>query len=276
MEKGLRERSLASPVPHGAYSNGSMMIGTKNQRVDVAVGIRAFVQKLARRDDLSADELAALENLKGRVRDVPAHSDIIGLRAHVDNSSLVLSGLCGRYSAFRDGPKQFTEINVPGDFIDLHGFVMKQLDHGVLAFSDCRVFEIPHAELRTITEKHPHLTRLLWLETVIDAAIHRQWLLSMGRQSGPARLARLLCELYVRLETIGLAFDHRMDLPMTQQQVGETLGFSPVHTNRTIQTLREKRLLTWRDQEVEILDWTGLTALAEFDPTYLRLSKEPV
>ena len=77
------------------------------------------------------------------------------------------------------------------------------------------------------------------------------------------------------LRTVDLAFDQRMDLPMTQQQVGEALGFSPVHTNRTIQTLREKRLLTWRDQEVEILDWPGLAALAEFDPTYLRLSKEP-
>lgn len=252
------------------------MVDIRGPRVEATVGIKALVHKLARRDDLSADELTALETLKGRIRDVPANSDIIGLRAHVDQSCLVLSGLCGRYSAFRDGPKQFTEINVPGDFIDLHGFVMKQLDHGVLAFSDCRVFEVPHAEMRTITEKHPHLTRLLWLETVVDAAIHRQWLLSMGRQNGPARLARLLCELYVRLETVELAYDYRMDLPMTQQQVGETLGFSPVHTNRTIQTLREKRLLTWRDQEVEIIDWPNLVALSEFDATYLRLVKEAV
>lgn len=246
------------------------------QRADEKAGVAAFVRKLSRRDDLSATEVSALEVLKGRVRDFRAGEDVIGLCAHVENSSLLLAGVCGRYSAFRNGPRQFTEINVPGDFIDLHGFVMKQLDHGVLAFSDCRILEVPHAELRALTNAHPHLTRLLWLETVIDAAIHRQWLLSMGRQNGPARLARLLCELYVRLETVDLAYDLRMDLPMTQQQVGEALGFSPVHTNRTIQTLREKRLLTWRDQEVDILDWPGLAAMSEFDPTYLRLTKEAV
>jgi CRP-like cAMP-binding protein len=246
------------------------------QRADEKAGIAAFIRKLSRRDDLSSAEVSALEALKGRVRDFRAGEDVIGLRAHVENSSLVLAGVCGRYSALRDGPRQFTEISVPGDFIDLHGFVMKQLDHGVLAFSDCRILEVPHAELRAVTDAHPHLTRLFWLETVIDAAIHRQWLLSMGRQNGPARLARLLCELYVRLETVDLAYDQRMDLPMTQQQVGEALGFSPVHTNRTIQTLREKRLLTWRDQEVEILDWPGLAAMSEFDPIYLRLTKEAV
>lgn len=246
------------------------------RQIDDKTGVGAFIRKLGRRDDLLAEELAALEALRGRIRDIPAHNDIIGHRAHVDRSSLLLSGLCARYSAFRDGPRQITEINVPGDFIDLHGFVMKQLDHGVLALSDCRILEIAHGELRTLTAAHPHLTRMLWLETVVDAAIHRQWLLSMGRQNGPARLARLLCELYVRLETVELAYDYRMDLPMTQQQVGEALGFSPVHTNRTIQALREQALLTWRDQQVDILDWQGLTSLSEFDPTYLRLTKEPV
>ena len=245
-------------------------------RIDSQAGIEAFARKLARRDDLSNAELEALKGIRGRVRDIPAHHDIITLRAHVEVSCLLLHGLCGRYSAFRDGPRQFTEINVPGDFIDLHGFVMKQLDHGVMAFSECRVLEVPHAELRSLTDAYPHLTRLLWLETVIDAAVHRQWLLSMGRQIGPARLGRLLCELYVRLETVGLAYDRRMDLPMTQQQVGEALGFSAVHTNRTIQALREGGFLTWRDQQVDIHDWEGLVALSEFDSTYLRLTKEPV
>lgn len=252
------------------------MLETKHRRADETTGIEAFIRKLSRRDDLSEPELTALRSINGRVRDIPANTDVIALQAHVEHSSLVLSGVCGRYSALRDGPRQFTEISVPGDFIDLHGFVMKQLDHGVLAFSDCRILEVPHLELRILTDAHPHLTRLLWLETVVDAAVHRQWLLSMGRQNGPARLGRLLCELYVRLATVELAYDLRMDLPMTQQQVGEALGFSPVHTNRTIQTLRERELLTWRDQQVDILDWEGLVALSEFDPTYLRLTKERV
>jgi CRP-like cAMP-binding protein len=238
--------------------------------------IEKFIHKLGRRDDLSEAERSALRGLDVRIRDIEPGKDIIGYGAHVDVSSLLLAGFCGRYLALKVGRRQFTEVSVPGDFIDLHGFVMKQLDHGIQAFSACRILEVSHEQLRRLTEQHAHLMRLLWLETVVDAAVHRQWLLAMGRQNGPARLARLICELYLRLEAVDLAYEHRMDLALTQQDLGDILGFSAVHTNRTLQALRERGLLTWRDQEVELLDWTGLVDMAEFDPTYLRLKKEAV
>jgi CRP-like cAMP-binding protein len=203
-------------------------------------------------------------------------SVFFGSRKNCLVCSLLLSGLCGRYSALRDGRRQYTEINVPGDFVDLHSFVIKQLDHGIVAFSTSRFLQVPHAALAQLTAAHPHLTRLLWLETVVDAAIHRQWLLAMGRQDGPARLARLICELYVRLEAAELAWNLRMDLPMTQHELGEALGFTAVHTNRSLRILRERQLLDWRDQQIEIHDWRALADLAEFDPGYLRLTKEPV
>ncbi len=235
-----------------------------------------FIRKLERRDDLSQPERDALRGLAGRLRDVPAGRNIIDLAARVEASSMLVSGLCGRYSALVSGARQFTEIGVPGDFVDLHGFVMKRLDHGVHAFSDCRVLDVPHDQLKVLTERHPHLTRLLWLETVVDAAIHRQWLLALGRQNAPARLARLICELYARLEAVDLARDLRMTLPLTQQELGEALGFSVVHANRTLQALRRRDLVTWRDQAVEILDWERLAQLAEFDADYLRLHKEAI
>jgi CRP-like cAMP-binding protein len=238
--------------------------------------IDIFVRKLSRHDDLPPDEIAALRDLPGELREVRAGQDVVRAHQRMDHSSLLLSGLCGRYSALRDGRRQYTEINVPGDFVDLHSFVIKQLDHGIVTFSTSRFFEVPHAALARLTADHPHLTRLLWLETVIDAAIHRQWLLAMGRQSGPARLARLICELYLRLESAELARGLRMDLPMTQHELGETLGFTAVHTNRTLQALRERQLLDWEDQQIEIHDWNALADLAEFDPRYLRLTREPV
>lgn len=235
-----------------------------------------FISKLERRDDLSPVEREALRALPARLREVRAGRNVIGYAARVEVSCLLISGLCGRFSALASGARQYTEISVPGDFIDLHGLVMKHLDHGVHAFSDCQVLDVPHEALKTLTERHPHLARLLWLETVIDAAVHRQWLLALGRQNGPARLAHLICELYLRLEVVGLASDLRMDLPLTQQELGEVLGFSVVHANRTLQALRRRELITWRDQKVEILDWARLAQLAEFDPLYLRLQKQPI
>ena len=153
---------------------------------------------------------------------------------------------------------------------------MKQMDHGVVALTDCVIAQAPHAALRRLTEEHPHLTRLLWLDTVIDAAIHRQWIACMGRRTALAHLAHLVCELYKRLEVVRLAADCTFELPLSQAVLADVLGLSTVHVNRLIAELRSGGVLTWAQGRVEILDWDKLAELAEFDPAFLRLRSEPV
>jgi CRP-like cAMP-binding protein len=231
--------------------------------------LERLIDKLGRRDTLSAEELIALRQVLGRPREVRAGTDIVREGDHPDHSTLLASGFTARYSTLADGGRQITELNISGDFIDLHSFVMKQMDHGVVALTDCVI-------VRQLTEHHPHLTRLLWLDTVIDAAIHRQWIASMGRRTALAHLAHLLCELYRRLEVVRLAADHVLEVPLSQAVLADVLGQSTVHVNRLISELRAMDLLTWSHGRVEIMDWDRLAALAEFDPAYLRLHSEPV
>jgi len=238
--------------------------------------IGALVQKLARRDDLSAAERAALGALLGSERRVSAGSLIIQPGDRPGHSTFLVSGFCARYSLTVGGDRQLTEINVPGDFVDLHSLLMKQMDHGIVALSDCVIAPAQHGDLRRLTEQHPHLTRLLWLETVIDGAIHRQWLVTMGRQNAASRLAHLICELYLRLEAAGQAADHRFAVPLTQTDLGDILGLTPVHVNRVMMELRHDRLIEWKGAQVTILDWDQLAAFGEFDPIYLRLQRDPV
>lgn len=238
--------------------------------------IGALVQKLARRDDLSTAEREALDALLGPERRVSAGDLIIKPGDRPGHSTFLVSGFCARYSLTVGGDRQLTEINVPGDFVDLHSLLMKQMDHGIVALSDCVIAPAQHDDLRRLTEQHPHLTRLLWLETVIDGAIHRQWLVAMGRQNATSRLAHLICELYLRLEAAGRAADHHFAVPLTQVDLGDILGLTPVHVNRVMMELRHQGLIEWRGAQVTILDWDRLAACAEFDPIYLRLRCDPV
>lgn len=116
---------------------------------------------------------------------------------------------------------------------------------------------------------------MLWLNTLIDSATHRQWLVAMGRRSSEDHLAHLFCELYLRLETVGLASEHKFRLPITQADVGDAMGISVVHVNRVLRDLREAGLVTWQQGVVTIMDWDGLRRTAEFDPTYLNLVARP-
>src|SRR5690606_4693181 len=108
-----------------------------------------------------------------------------------------------------DGGRQFTTVHVAGDFVDLPALLLRQMDHSVVALSDCTVVFVPHADLVTITEQAPHLTRLLWLATMIDGAIQREMVASLGRRTPLQHLAHLFCELYLRLEIVGLAANGR-------------------------------------------------------------------
>lgn len=236
----------------------------------------ALIEKLTRRDAVSATEIAALAEVLDPPRKVDAHVDIVLEHAYTDHSILLLSGFTARYSTLSDGRRQITEINVAGDFVDLHSLLMKQMDHGVVTLTPCIIAHAPHSRLRKLTEDYGHLTRLLWLDTIIDAAIHRQWLVAMGRRSGLGHLAHLVCELFTRLSAVGLNDGQTFHMPLTQTVLSDALGLSTVHVNRLIAELRREGLVRWSNPRIEILDWARLAQIAEFDPTYLRLHSQPV
>ncbi|WP_426022481.1 Crp/Fnr family transcriptional regulator [Brevundimonas sp. PWP3-1b1] len=245
-------------------------------RLQATPKITTLVEKLSLRDRISREEIGALQKALEPPKTVAAGSDIVREHSRPLHSTLLISGFSARYSTLEDGARQITEINVSGDFIDLHSLLMKQMDHGVVALTECVIAEAPHSGLIDITERHPHLTRLLWLDTIIDAAVHRQWLVAMGRRSGLGHLAHLVCELYLRLQAVGQTGDMTFNLPLTQAVLGDALGLSTVHVSRLISELRGEGVINWSNGQIDILDWRRLAEIAEFDPTYLRLQSDPV
>ena len=188
--------------------------------------------------------------------------------------ALLLSGIAARRKDMRDGRRQYTELHVPGDFTDLHSFTLKYLEHDIVALSDCSFALVPHENLKKITERHPHLTRVLWFSTNVDASIHREWVVSLGSRSAIARMAHLFCEMYVRLEMVGLTRGDSYDLPISQQELGEMLGITSVHSNRTLQQLRKRGLIDFAGGLVTIRDVAALKQIAEFDASYLYLDRQ--
>lgn len=233
--------------------------------------VGALIATLERRDALSAEEREALHSVRWRIRDYAPDSEIVAERSTPSESCLLVSGLCARALSLEGGERQIAAVHVRGDFVDLHGFVLKVMDHSVVSLTMCRVAFIDHATLRVFTQTMPHLGRLLMMLIAIDAAIERNWILSLGRRKAESRFAHLVCELYRRLEVVGSIRDHGFDFPISQATLADILGLSIVHTNRTVQHLRSTDLITWRNGRIEVTDWEGLAALAEFDATYLNL-----
>jgi hypothetical protein len=103
------------------------------------------------------------------------------------------------------------------------------MDHHLGTLIPCKLAFIQHNDLRTLMRSHPRLGDLFWRDTLIDAAVFRQWVINVGRRQAPAGMAHLLCELLVRLRAVELVEDHIFDLPVTQGDLADALGMAPLH-----------------------------------------------
>ena len=238
--------------------------------------IERHLLKLRARDTVSPEEEQAIRDSIAEVRDLPADTVIVHAGRLLSFSVLLLEGLLCRYKDLSDGQRQITELHVPGDFADLHSFTLKRLDHNIMTITPCRVAIVPHEKLEDITERFPHLTRLYWFTTNMDAAIHREWEVSLGRRTAVSRIAALFCEMKLRLEVVGLTEGPSYEFDITQTDLAECVGLTPIHVNRTLKELRERRLVQFRSGRVTIKYWDGLATVAEFDPAYLYLGKLPL
>jgi CRP-like cAMP-binding protein len=237
-------------------------------------GFLPFIRSISRRDTLSLKEIALINSLPKRTETFLNGGEVVAEDSRPGESCMILKGFAARSHYSRDGSRQISALHVPGDFVDLHAYLLRVMDHGVIAIGSCEVAYVSYDSIRRVTEESPHLGRLLWLSTVIDGAIQRAWVTCLGRRTAEQRMAHLLCELYLRLEAAGIATGNSFHLPLTQSQLADLLGLSVVHVNKKLQKLRLSGLVDWRGGIVVIRDFADLARLAEFDPTYLSLRVE--
>ncbi len=235
--------------------------------------IERHLLKLRARDTVSPEEEQAIRDSIAEVRTFPRDVTVVHAGQVLGFSVLLLDGVMCRYKDLSEGQRQITELHISGDFVDLHSYTLKRLDHSIMTISPCRVAVVPHDRLDRITERFPHLTRLYWFLTNMDAAIHREWEVSLGRRSALSRIAALFCEMKLRSEVVGLTEGASYDLDLTQTDVAECVGLTPIHVNRTLKELRERGLVQFKSGRVTIKDWDALAKVAEFDPAYLYLEK---
>jgi CRP-like cAMP-binding protein len=229
-----------------------------------------FLERLLTHSKLDEEEQEAVAGLPVVRMEVAAHRDIVRLGERVDHACLVEDGLIARFGQTETGARQFVSVHTPGEMVDLHSLMVPQANAAVNALSGSTVLRIPHSSLREIGLGYPAIAAAFWRDCVIHAAIVAQWLVNVGRRDARSRLAHLLCEMALRYQW-GHAPALTYDFPMTQEQLADALGLTAVHVNRTLMGLRDDGLIVLARGSVEILDWRGLVAAADFDPGYLQV-----
>ena len=232
-----------------------------------------LIRKLESIGPLTSEDRAALASLPLDVRTFPDGSDLVREGDRPSHCCLVLEGMICRYKVVGDGQRQIMAFHQAGDIPDLQSLLLKTLDHSLGALTRTVVAFIPHESLLQLIGNHPNTGALLWRDTLIDAAIFREWLVGVGRRSAYTRIAHLFCELFLRAKAVGLTQGDTMELPITQAELGDALGLSTVHVNRVLQELRADGVIVNRGRTLVITDWPGLERAGDFDPSYLHIQK---
>ena len=224
------------------------------------------------RHTLTHEERAAIEALPEQTQTYEGSSRIVEAGSVCNRSSLLVEGFIIRGLEQRNGEgekRSALSMHVPGDFVDLHCFALKRLDHNVDTVGPAKIAYIPHEKLREVLKEKPHLARLLWSSTLLDAAMHRQWIMKLEQLTTPRRIAHIFAEMWRRLEMVGLARRDGFDTPLTQADLADMSGSTAVHANRALRELRERGLAEFRRGSVVSDDRQALETYADFAADYL-------
>lgn len=234
----------------------------------------ALIRKLDGFVELSAEEKSALQTMCADVREVGAGADLIRQGDRPDHVNILLEGWAFRYKLLPDGKRQVLAYLIPGDLCDIHIFVLRRMDHGIATLGPARVATVAADRVIEIMDRHPAIERALWWATLVDEAVLREWLVNMGQRDAYAAIGHLFCELWTRMQAVGLAKAGAIALPITQAELADTMGLTPVHVNRTLQRLRAEGLITLEARQLAILDPERLARVSGFEPNYLHLDRE--
>ncbi|MBV8686585.1 MAG: Crp/Fnr family transcriptional regulator [Alphaproteobacteria bacterium] len=187
---------------------------------------------------------------------------------------VLLSGFAFRQKLTGDGLRQIIAVHMPGDAMDFQNLFLDVADHSVQMLTRGEVAFVARRDFQALARSRAGVGHAILINILIDASIFREWVLNVGRRDSRSRLAHVLCEFAVRLKAQGLAPEYGYELPMTQEQLADALGLTPVHVNRVLKALEAEGLISRNRRSVSFPDWERMRQVADFNERYLHLEPQ--
>lgn len=235
--------------------------------------IDAFINTIENFIQLSDAEKQLLQSAVTRVDEVKKGQVINCEEERPSHVHVVVEGWAYRYKYAEQGDRAIVGYLLPGDMSDIHITLLDHMDHSVGALTPAKIALIPLETIREIYENHIPLSYAFFWSSLISESILREWFVNNTVRPADKRVAHLLCEMLVRHQLAGLTHDNSFHLPLTQAELSDAVGITPVHTNRVLQRLRSEEMISLDKKRLAILDLERLMQFAEFSPSYLHLSE---
>jgi CRP-like cAMP-binding protein len=232
----------------------------------------SVIRKLEKLGNLTEADRVAIASLPHTIVRGRASHYLVRERERVSHCAILVTGYACRHKTTSEGGRQIVSFHQPGDILDLQHLLFPLADHNIQTITEATWAQVPLDALRGITRASTGITEALWRDTLIDASVFREWVLNVGRRDAKSRVAHMLCEFATRRENAGLGSPECFELPMSQEQIADATGLTPVHVNRMLHALSDDGIIARDKRRVDILDWKRMRRVADFDPMYLHVA----
>ena len=236
--------------------------------------LHLLLRKLETHSALEEEDRQAVLGLSHTIRSLDAHAYTLREGEKPESCSILLEGFAYRQKLTSSGGRQILSLHIPGEPLDFQNLFLDEADHNVQMLTRGQVAMVPRGELQALARSRSGISHAILTVILIEAAIFREWVVNVGRRDSRTRLAHVLCEFAVRLEAQGLTEDYGYELPMTQEQLADVLGLTPVHVNRTIKALEMEKLITRKGRSISFPDWEQMRTVGDFSQRYLHLQQQ--
>ena len=230
-----------------------------------------LLRLLERRAAVPPEDRAAFLAMPYTVRSVSAGAYVVREGESPEHCCMLVSGFAFRQRHTADGLRQIMSLHIPGEALDFQNVFLDVTDHSVQMLTRSEVAFIPRPAVRELVHSRAAIAHAILVYTLVEAAIFREWVVNVGRRVARARMAHLLCEFAVRMHANGLGALDGYELPITQEQLADALGLTPVHVNRTLKGLEASGLIVRNKRNIRFPDVALLRQEADFTERYLHL-----
>ena len=202
----------------------------------------------------SPEEVDFIQAFKAGELRAAAGATILRENEHATQLFTVLSGWVFRYRTLEGSRRQIINFGLPGDFLGLQATLDDKMSHGIETLAPVVLCHFDRSKLWELYQGHPKLAYdLTWLAAQQERSFEEQ-LLTLGQRTAFERIAYLLWHLFDRGRSVGLVRDNTLELPIRQIHIADTLGLSLVHTNKTLQKIREDGAIEIKERALHVLD----------------------
>lgn len=238
----------------------------RNNRIDDG---QSFESTRLLPTELTLDAVVFEHGQKTKTIKVPKNRDFIVAGSHCDSLYVNRGGWLFRYKILRNGRRQILNFILPGEIFGLQACLYKTSLYSVATITDVTLSAIPASMLDNIFERSPTASKALFWAAVCESAVLGEHLIDAARRSAYERISHFLLELFARLNRVDLTKGWSFHLPLTQELIGDALGLTTIHVNRTLRSLRQDKLIAIDGKSITIVDFEALSLLSDFENSYL-------